>query len=264
MRYSLLIIFFLTALWLRAAAPAAETLIQQADNAFRQGTELMSKDPAAAQRHWEAARLRYEQLYQNPDLRSGPLCYNLGNTYARLGDYGHAILYYRRALNYTPHALDLRANLQYVRSLRADHFADSEPAKVLKTLFFWHYDLSAATRSNMALAAATLFWIAAAALLWKRPLWLKITAASAAVIAVIFAASLATDWWTNRGKAPAVIIATEVRPLKGDSESYAPAFDAPIHSGTEIHIINARGDWLEIQLPNGLTGWIKNSTAKAI
>jgi uncharacterized protein YgiM (DUF1202 family) len=59
-------------------------------------------------------------------------------------------------------------------------------------------------------------------------------------------------------------MATEAQPRIGDGNSYAPAFDTPIHAGTEVTILRRRGDWLEIELPNHFTGWLPNKDLEAL
>ena len=47
---------------------------------------------------------------------SSDLYYNIGNTYYRMGDLGHAILYYERALILDPQNDDARTNLEFVNT----------------------------------------------------------------------------------------------------------------------------------------------------
>ena len=47
---------------------------------------------------------------------SSDLYYNIGNTYYRMGDLGHAVLYYERALVMDPSNDDAATNLEFVNS----------------------------------------------------------------------------------------------------------------------------------------------------
>ena len=82
-------------------------------------------------------------------IENGKLYYNLGNVYFRMNDIGRAILNYRRAESYIPNDPNLHQNLSYARSRRLDEIEERQKTKVLRTLFFWHYDLSGWTRSLM-------------------------------------------------------------------------------------------------------------------
>ena len=52
-------------------------------------------------------------------LESGPLYYNIGNGFLRLGKVGYAILCYEKASRLMPQDSDLKANMAYARSLAA-------------------------------------------------------------------------------------------------------------------------------------------------
>jgi tetratricopeptide (TPR) repeat protein len=237
---------------------SSKQLCAEADQEFRQGTQLIAGDAEGAQAHFEAARIRYEQALMSPEseVSLGVVYYNLGNTYARLNDLANAIVNYRRALMYTPNDADLRANLQYARSLRADHFPEAEQSRVLKTLFFWHYDLAFQSRLYLALAFGVLFWLAAIVMLKWRPLWLKCTLGVLALCYIAGSVSIACSMYESAHNTFAVVKSAEVMPRQGDSDGYSPALDAPLHAATEVRILTTRGAWCQIELPNGLTGWL--------
>ncbi|MBR4125694.1 MAG: hypothetical protein IKR13_05785 [Victivallales bacterium] len=255
MRILLKLIYLLLISCLALPAAVPEQL-QQADEASRKALELATENPETAAEQWQKVIDIYKGLLQDGSLANGELYYNLGNAYAQLDDIPHAILNYRRAQLFLPRDHQLHANLQYVRAKRADHFAEPETSPVLQTLFFWHYDLSFHSRLWTAVALSILFWLAAVLLLWCRPTWLKATAAILFIGALAFGGSAVASIYSLRHAHPAVIMTPEATPRKGDGHSYATAFDAPIHAGTEVNILRKRGDWYEIALPNHLTGWL--------
>lgn len=57
----------------------------------------------------------YKDLMKEKGV-SAPLLYNLGNAYVKTGDYGQAMLAYRRALNLDPSDRGLKENIAYVAS----------------------------------------------------------------------------------------------------------------------------------------------------
>lgn len=86
-------------------AKAAESGVQQANKAY--DNELYTKAL---------------ELYLNAEKANGTsseICYNIANTYYRLKDIPHAILYYERALILDPSNADARFNLQFVRDKNA-------------------------------------------------------------------------------------------------------------------------------------------------
>lgn len=56
---------------------------------------------------------------------SSDLYYNIGNTYYRLGDLGHSVLWYERALQLDPTNRDARENLKFVNTRIADKPTDN-------------------------------------------------------------------------------------------------------------------------------------------
>ena len=246
-------LLLISCLALPAAVPEQ---LRQADEASRKALELATENPEAATEQWQIACERYKAVLADGDFANGELYYNLGNAYAQLDDIPHAILNYRRAQLFLPRDRQLHANLQYVRAKRSDHFAEPESSPVLQTLCFWHYDLSFHSRLWIAVVLAALFWLSAILLLWRRPTWLKATAAILFVGTLAFGGSAVVSIYSLRHAHPAVIVTAETTPRKGDGNSYGEAFDAPIHAGTEVNILRRRGDWCEIALPNHLTGWL--------
>ena len=73
-----------------------------------------------------------------------------------MGDLGRAILNYRRAQLLLPGDPDLLSNLEYARSRRADKIPEPEPRLLLKTLFFWHYDVPLAWKRGLFLVLGPL------------------------------------------------------------------------------------------------------------
>ena len=230
---------------LAATDEGMERLCQEAEAATQAG------DWDGAIRKWEAAAAA--------GLDGGRLHYNLGNLYARQQRHGLAIAHYLKAQRLMPGNLDLANNLRYVRSLRQDRFEAPESTRVLRTLFFWHYDLPPALRLRLAVWPLPLLALAAAILLWRRPLWLRWTAAALLLWCLAFAISAGLSHRHARHGGTAVIVAAEATPRKGDDASYAPAFSAPLHDGAEVAVRRRRGGWTEIRLPNGLTGWLPDT-----
>lgn len=87
---------------------------------------LLTSIPVMASPLTDKAAKAYDQelytealkLYQQAELAEGTssaLCCNIGDTYYRLKDTGHAIIYYERALLLDPGNGDARFNLDFVR-----------------------------------------------------------------------------------------------------------------------------------------------------
>ena len=106
MKTRLKTIIAILALLLTVPASVAATEVRQADSAYNK------KDFQSALYHYQAAAQK--------DGVSSDLYYNMGNTYYRLNDLGHAVLNYRRALALDPSNEEARLNLEFVRTKIAD------------------------------------------------------------------------------------------------------------------------------------------------
>ncbi len=71
------------------------------------------------QREYEKASEEYAKIL-NIDSESGPLYFNIGNTFFKMGKIGYAILAYKKAQRLMPGDGDLKSNLAYAQSLTED------------------------------------------------------------------------------------------------------------------------------------------------
>lgn len=250
----LLAIFLVSCLLLPASISAGQDqgeLFREANTFFHQAGE--ADDPDTARRLYEKALLRYEKLAHT--ITNGKLYYNIGNTYFMLDDIGRAIINYRRAERLIPGDENLGQNLAYVLEKRQDVIPVKQEDKLLQTLFFWHYDLSAQTRAIFFAVTYLAFWLAAGLMFLSRlavPRWLT---GSLFGLVLLLATSLLTDLFENREKTGAIVV-REVIARQGDGRNYQPSFTAPLHAGTEFTLIARRADWLQVELGDGRRCWL--------
>ena len=246
-------------------AMQAAALCQEAEQLFNAGNDKYAAGDAAALEDWRKAAARYERLVSEGDYHNGALFYNLGNIYFRLDDIGRAILNYRRAQQVIPRDPNLLHNLAFVRSRCRDHVPEPERVRVLKTVFFWHYDLPLGWRENGFLAVFAAAWLFALLCLWRRQRhWPRWGLTAFALLALALAASLAAEEWNRQNHRPGVILSESVVARKGDSDSYEPSFTESLHAGTEFTLRESRGEWLEIALPDHRTCWIPRRDAELV
>ncbi|MCF6284505.1 MAG: tetratricopeptide repeat protein [Candidatus Hydrogenedentes bacterium] len=263
--FLLIAILALGAVWVSPVTAAGlehETqvrLLNEATEAFREGNRLVGTDKEAAQTHYEKAVLRLERIVREGGIENGKLYYNLGNIWYQRGDLGRAMLNYLRAEQYIPNDIQLHQNLAFVRQQRTDAFQESEKRKVLKTLFFWHYDLASQTRLTLFSAFFLLLWILATArLFWKRRELTAGIAVCAALSGLLFL-SLTVEASQYQNNPRGVVLAAECVARKGDGESYQPSFSEPLHAGTEFTLRDDRGSWVFVTLNDDRTCWLQRS-----
>lgn len=234
----------------------AREILAQAQQYFRQANEARIADPNGARDLYLRAALRFERIAQDGEIHNGRLYYNTANAYFQSGDIGRAILNYLLAERLIPGDPNLAQNLAHARQTRVDAFEDKHETKVLKTLLFWHYDLSPRVRLSLLAIFSAIFWAGAATRLLRRnwaPRWLL---AAAGLIALLFLASISVESYASARETPGVILNEQVVARKGDADSYEPAFTEPLHAGTEFVLVEDRGDWVQAELSDGRRCWL--------
>ena len=232
---------------LRAELSESEisSLFQQGNELFRQANAISVQDARQAQDLYGKSILRFERIVREGGVRNGQLFYNIGNAYFRMNDIGRAVLNYRRAEQLMPHDPNLHQNLNYARMRSADKVEEEPKTRVMETIFFWHYDFSAQTRAIVFGVTFVLVWLAAGTNILVRRPFLNWVTGVAGVIAALFLGSLIASAATAGKTNPGVIISVEVTARKGDSETYEPSFQEPLHAGTEFNVVETRAEWLK-------------------
>jgi tetratricopeptide (TPR) repeat protein len=182
---------------------------------------------------------------------SANLFYDLGNAYFRHGDFGRAILNYDRALRLDRHHPEADANLRIARD--QTHSLELAPPALERYLNF-------GTANFFAVVAAIFFWLTVILLILRpgRALW-AITIMFLAGICGFAAYSLENG---ARGQGLAIVIGenAEARVATVDSAKSILALPA----GSEVLILQERGDWNYAALPNDQRGWIAANAVEKV
>jgi tetratricopeptide (TPR) repeat protein len=239
----------ITAALVASSTFAVLPLRAEADNSaalFRKGnTEF-------ADGNFKDAIANYEAVVKSGDW-SANLFYNLGNAYYRDRDFGRAILNYERALRIEPHHPEAEANLRLTRDeTHALELPLSLPEKYLGPI----------DPSLLAIATATLFWFAIVLLVIRT----RGRALAGAIICLVLCTACAFALYSIesglKGNGGAVTVGenTEARIATADSARSILALPA----GSEVLILQPRGDWSYATLPNDQRGWIPAKAAEQI
>jgi tetratricopeptide (TPR) repeat protein len=184
---------------------------------------------------------------------NGHLHYDLGNAYLKSGQVGPAIGHYLTAQRLLPRDEDLAANLEHARKKVTDKVEPPRPRAFLRTAFFWSYVLSARELVlGLAIALGALFGLVIVRML-RGAAWAVWGAVAAGVMATAFGGGLLG----RLALAPAlgVVQAAEVEVRTGPERGATTVFR--LHSGVELEITDAEGEWLKIQLSDGKRGWLR-------
>jgi len=227
----------------------------------------------AAQQLYESgqyapAAQAYEQLVAQGYADSA-LFYNLGNAYYKAGDYGRAILNYRRAQRLAPRDPDIEANLALARSRTVDRFEAVPAGNLLEQVGLavrgW---ISFDQLALAVLAAWMLFMFLLILRLGVRPgsRWRQGWRYALAVAGVVLVVGLlATGSYLYAAGRPAggVVVVSQVDVTSGPGSHYVTEFT--LHSGAEVSLLEERGNWVRLALPGqDLEGWVPASTVEDV
>src|SRR6266567_2267062 len=184
--------------------------------------------------HFQEAVNGYETLVRSGEW-SANLFYNLGNAYFRVGDFGHAILNYARALE-----------MQSSWPERYFQFGSLSQYSVVAAVAFW---------LGMFCVFRLIFGRRRAAAIVA----LSILSFSTFVIAAFAIYKLENG---NNGRALAIVTGTGVEARFATADSANSVLALP--PGSEIKILSTRGDWIYGALPNNLRGWLPAKSAELV
>jgi len=234
--------------------PTAYAQLPEAVQAFDEGNQHYAEGA------YQEALASYEQaIAQGYD--GGALYYNMGNAYYRLDELGQAIRHYEKARRFIPDDPQLLHNLEIIRA------QINAPFSTLPTPFWvtWWKRYVVRTGPTVFFIAGLLFYVVAASLfgqrIWTgtRNPWHRRALSTSLILGLLllgtaFGASL--DHSLDR---QAVVIAGQTA-LRAAPQEAAPS-DLTIREGVLLDVLDQQDGWLEVRLPNGVTGWVPAETA---
>jgi tetratricopeptide (TPR) repeat protein len=238
---------WLAAVLLATVVPAAAST---AEEAFERGNE------AYAAGDWAAAAAEYRNVldYRVTDAR---VYYNLANAEFRMGRLGPSILHYEKARRLDPADTEIQSNLRFVQGFRFDRVEVEETFALVDALHALQARLSVDGQAWVLLA---LLWIAGALMAWglSRPgkfgplyAWPLVALSTLIVLSGL-------SWWDTyerfERRELAVVMAPAAEIVAGPGPSNPSLLT--VHEGLTVVVLDDRGDWIQVALPNGINGWI--------
>jgi hypothetical protein len=246
------------ALVLALAVPgAAEDLAAQARASFTEGVRLRGEPDRAHPLFRQSADL-FEELRRrgaaNPSLFR-----DQGNACLLADDLPGAILAYRRGLRLAPNDRALQQLLAAAREQVVYGQPGTFARPPMESRPPWLPRLPLRGGLLLTCAAYALGWVSVAR--WwmvRRGPFLSLGLVAFAVAALL-AAAMAAEAIEDRDQEarPLVVIADDgVLLRKGNAEAYPRRADTPLNRGVEARLLFERGDWVQIELSGGETGWV--------
>ena len=230
-----------------AGAAAQESLSRQAAvSLFVKGNYAYGKGD------YEGAVRFYEQILTGGML-SGPVYYNLANSYFRRQDLGRAILNYERALRMMPRDEDVRFNYQYAlrqrqTPVRQPKYSFWETVLARHAVFWTHQELALITLAlGMALSLVALagFYVSCPPRM-QRALY--------AFLGLLVMYYGSTSFWLSRQQQDVGIV------LEQADARFEPREEATVHfsaaAGEKVRILQVSGEWVKVKRMDDKIGWI--------
>lgn len=227
---------------------------------YEQGNQFYTegKFNEALDTYQEIIRMGYE---------NGPLYYNIGNCYYKLGDIGRAILFYERAKKLIPSDEDLKANLAIAQLSVVDQIEPSPDFILIQAANAFFHVIPKSLQFMLMLCSYVLFMAFVILLLLSRSpqsrriayrlVWVS------GLVFVIITVSFTGRMLHEKKTSEAIILSEKVDVMSAPtSQGGVEAFS--LHEGTKVRLDRSNEDWVEIVLPDRKVGWVKKDVLEAI
>jgi tetratricopeptide (TPR) repeat protein len=221
-------------LWLLVFTLAARADFDAANRAFEAG-------------YFREAKNGYLALVERGEW-SANLFYNLGNTEARLGDVGRAMLNYERALALEPRHAEARANWQFLRSQSLAKF----PPKTWREALFGALSFDGWLGVAVGSAWALLFCLAVP---YARRQRLTAGGVFLFVLALCVGGCALAGAWLRAPELDAAIVVAKQAEARQAPADRATLVDV-LPAGSRVCWRAERSGWVECDLPDGTRGWL--------
>lgn len=253
MRQVMVIIAAVLAVTLACGTAPAQT----PDSLFTRGCDLYEAGEFAS-------ALNALQAAGHGGVEDAALYYNLGNANYRLGSLGKAVANYRRARMLSPRDEDTRANLAFVRTMvgtrdTLEALGSESPADIplkwlspreVEAIFYIAYYLAA---------------LAFLGLLFFRGPKRRASLYALVVFAILAVVSLTLSDHAQsrfRDSSGAVVINEEVELRSGPGNAFERI--ATLRDGVEVRLKSRSAMWVEVELPTGEVGWLRETDIERI
>ncbi len=231
-------------------------------------------DSAYSQGDYSRAVILYDSIARQKGV-STELLFNLGNAYARGGDYGNAMVSYLRALRIDPSNSHAKANVLYIESKVAENNRAELKGKKLSLdpddpSFFSsirNFIVRDHLSDSWALLAALffiLFVACLAAYIYFRDVLIRkigffggLSTLFLSVVMLVFSL-MAASYHSNEG----VILSPKVK-LLSEASTSAKEMPVALTRGTRLSILDAQTmeegkvpEWYKVRLNSDFVGWI--------
>jgi len=193
-------------------------------------------------------------------LESSELYYNLGNCHYKEQDWANAIWHYEKSLK-------LEKNDKTIQNLELANLKIIDRIEEIPQLFYkkwWSSFISIFNTFSWQLISILIIWLALTIKIlsqftnYKKEHFLSILYS----LALISVFATYSSYQRNITKKEAIIFTSSIVVNSAPTTNSTNLFS--LHSGSKIEILDTIGEWINIKIANGSSGWIKESGCKVL
>lgn len=199
------------------------------------------------------------------DSESGPLYFNIGNTFFKMGKIGYAILAYKKAQRLMPGDSDLKSNLAYAESLTEDSALQALPQNKIVWLFrfpFREYSLNTVSVILIVLYLMLIIVLLTGIIspIFKRRMSILFYPILIGFLLTLGAFSI--RYYDEEVLSHGVVVAKETEckyePIEKSNNYFT------LKEGQEILVLKTRNGWRRIRRLDGKLAWVKSDAVEEI
>ncbi len=213
--------------------------------------------------------LKASQLYSlmiNEKWQSVDVYYNIANCYYKMDNLAKAILYYNRALLLDPSNEDIQHNLRIAETQTTNRIEKLPDFFVVRWIDSLNRIMSSNAWAGLSIFVFALIFVSFIMFFFSRKVWLRKTFFSMSLVAVVvFIVSVL--FATNQknkitNSNTAIVMKNSVAVKSSPSDGGTDLF--VLNEGAKINVRETLGEWSEVVIESGNTGWLNNSVIEYI
>ena len=193
-------------------------------------------------------------------LESSELYYNLGNCHYKAQNWANAIWHYEKSLK-------LEKNDKTIQNLEITNLKIIDRIEEIPQLFYkkwWSSFISIFNTFSWQLISILIIWLALIIKIlsqftnYKKDHFLSILYS----LVIISVFTTFSSYQSKITKKEAIIFTSSIVVNSAPTSNSTNLFS--LHSGSKIEILDTIGEWINIKITNGNSGWIKKSDCKVL
>jgi tetratricopeptide (TPR) repeat protein len=213
--------------------------------------------------NYDSAVVYYKKIISS-GTNNGAVCFNLGNSYFRLNKIGLSMLFFEKALRFSPNDPDIIANIKFVQTTIVDRPPTPEQSFVEAVLLRLHhlFSLDAQLWVIFGLLMALGFFFSLGLFISSNVrLWIIYLSTILIVVLVCFGISAGIKIYAHENIPYAIVLSPSVD-ARNQPNGNKVLFT--VHEGTEFRVRKQEGEWSLVSLPTGVSGWVTSSSLGTI